>query len=492
MRVSLVGAGPGDRGLLTIKGAERIQNADVVLYDRFVSEDILAMIPSSAEKINVGKTVGNHPVPQDEINQLLLHKAKQGHTVVRLKGGDPFVFGRGGEELELLAKEGNIPFEVVPGISSAIAGAAYAGIPVTHRNYSSSLHIITGHAKNNEEIDIDYEALVRTKGTLVFMMSVASLEEICTGCINAGMDKKTPAAIVENATTSAQRKFLGTVGTILPLACQNNVLSPAIIIIGEVCSLSESYDWFGKKPLLGKRLMVARAKPGVSRLSECLRELGCHVTELPPAQILPIASLDKLLKEEIDSYAWLVFTSSIGVSVFFEQLIKSGLDIRMLHHLKIACVGPETENELMRYGIRALYRPAEYNGAALAEGLVKRVKSGERLLIARAKDGVKDLTDILAKANISFRDVKIYEKKYHIKKLSYSHADYVAFTSSSAVESFVQSFVEMDYSSLKVVCIGERTASTARTYGMKVFISAEATVSSMVDKIKELCADDQA
>ena len=247
MKVTLVGAGPGDKGLLTLKGAERIQNADVVLFDRFVSQDILSLIPDTAEKINVGKNAGDHPVPQDTINHLLLKKAQQGLNVVRLKGGDPFVFGRGGEELELLIENG-IPFEVIPGITSAIAGPAYAGIPATHRNYASSMHIITSHAKNNEPTSINYDALVRTHETLIFMMGVAVIDEICTGCLAAGMDKNMPAAIVENATTTIQRKFLGTVETLPAIARENAVKSPTVIIIGEVCQLSERYDWFTKKP----------------------------------------------------------------------------------------------------------------------------------------------------------------------------------------------------------------------------------------------------
>jgi uroporphyrinogen III methyltransferase/synthase len=408
MRVSLVGAGPGDKGLLTLKGLQRLQDADVVLFDRFVGAEILAMIPDRAEKIDVGKTAGVHPVPQDEINRLLLEKAKQGLNVVRLKGGDPFVFGRGGEELDLLAENG-IPFEVVPGVSSAIAGAAYAGIPITHRDYASSMHIITGHAKNNENPNINYDALIRAEGTLVFMMGVAAAGEICAGCIAAGMNKDMPAVIVENAATGIQRKFTGTVETLPAIAMENAVESPAIIIIGKVCLLSDRYDWFGKKPLIGKHVIVARAKSGTSKLSEDLRELGCYVTELPGAKIAPLTGGDfgKAL-EKINSYSWLVFTSSVGVNVFFDYLIQTGFDIRTLHHLKVACIGTETEKEINKRGIKAAFCPAEYNGAALAHGLSALIKSSEKLLIARAKDGAEDLTRILKNAGIDFDDVALY------------------------------------------------------------------------------------
>jgi uroporphyrinogen III methyltransferase/synthase len=489
MKVSLVGAGPGEKGLLTLKGLKRLQDADVVLFDRFVGAEIRALIPECAEKIDVGKTAGVHPVPQDEINRLLLERAKQGLNVVRLKGGDPFVFGRGGEELELLAENG-IPFEIVPGVSSAIAGAAYAGIPVTHRDYASSLHIITGHTKNNENVTINYDALVHAEGTLVFMMGVAAVEEICAGCIAAGMSKDMPAAIVENAATGLQRKFTGTVESLPVIAQENAVESPAIIIIGEVCLLSDRYDWFGKRPLTGQRVIIARSKPGMSRLADELRELGCYVTELPGAKITPLtgpgSALEKAL-EKINTYSWLVCTSSIGVNVFFDHLKQTGFDIRKLHHLKIACIGTETEKEVNNRGIKAAYCPAEYNGTALAHGLSALVQNGEKLLIARAKNGAEDLTRILTETGIDFDNVAIYEKTYDDEKITYGKTDFVVFTSSSAVERFAKSAANEDFGKIRAVCIGERTAATAKSYGMEVFVSAKATIDSMVNKIKELC-----
>ena len=491
MRVTLVGAGPGDEGLLTLRGAQRIQNADVVLFDRFVGEGILAMIPEKAEKIDVGKNAGDHPVPQEEINRLLLEKALQGKEVVRLKGGDPFVFGRGGEELELLLQAG-VPFEVVPGVTSAIAGAAYAGIPVTHRDYASSLHIITAQGKNHTEPEINFDALVRTKGTLVFMMGVSAVGQVCEGCIGAGMERDTPAAIVENATLGIQRRISGSVGTLAELARENEVCSPAVIIIGEVCRLAARYDWFGMKPLLGVRVIVCRGKSGTSKLSDALKELGCHVTELPPPMIMPLTAtgcfLEKAL-ERIDEYAWLVFTSAAGVNVFFDYLTEVGFDIRALKHLKVACVGTETEKEVGMRGIKTFYRPSEYNGAALAAGLKGLAGKGERLLIARAADGAEELTKLLAEAGIPFDDVGIYEKTPVTEKIETRKADLAAFTSSSAVERFAEAFTDMEYGKLKAVCIGEKTAATARFYGMKTYKSEVATVESMIKKIKELYID---
>ncbi|MCL1992382.1 MAG: uroporphyrinogen-III C-methyltransferase [Spirochaetes bacterium] len=491
MIVTLVGAGPGDKGLLTLKGLNRIKKADVVLFDRFVGDEILAMIPPCVEKIDVGKNAGNHPVPQNEINRLLLEKARQGLNVVRLKGGDPFVFGRSGEELAFLAENG-IPFEVVPGVSSAIAGGAYAGIPITHRDYTSSFHIITGRGKNHEDPNINYDALVRLNGTLVFMMSLAVIDDICQGCITAGMPADMPAAIVENATINLQRKFTGTVESLPAIARRNSVVSPALIIIGKVCALCEPFDWFSRKPLFGKRVLVARAKPGVSELSESLAELGCHVTELPPAKIdalkSPGCDMEKALAK-INNYAWLLFTSAVGVNVFFDYMAETKTDIRVLHHLKIACVGAQTEKEINRRLLQAAYRPQEYNGAALAHGLGRLIKPGEKALIARAKDGAQDLTRILSDMNIAFDDAAIYEKKYDTVASSASPimSPVVAFTSSSAVENFARACGNAVPLKIKAVCIGERSAATARLHGMEAYVSHNATIESMIEKIKELC-----
>ena len=316
MKVTLVGAGPGDKGLLTLKGFDRIQNADVVLYDRHVGNEILALIPETAEAIDVGKNAGNHPVPQSEINKLLLENAKKDKNVVRLKGGDPFVFGRGGEELEFLY-EHDIPFEVVPGVTSAIAGAAFAGIPVTHRDHVSSFHVVTGHGKENTTANIDFSSLVKAGGTLIFMMSVSQAESLCTGLTGAGMDENMPAAVIENATQNKQRKFIGTLGTLPGIILESSVKSPAVIIVGAVCKLSEKLDWFSKRPLFGRHVIVPRVTPGESKLSSGLRELGCHVTELKCAKIEPLTGIDSGLDKalgRLDEFSWLIFTLDI---IFF-------------------------------------------------------------------------------------------------------------------------------------------------------------------------------
>jgi len=493
MKVTLVGAGPGGIGLLTVKGLETLRRADVVLYDRFVSDDILAEIPDSAEKIDVGKHAGCHPIPQDMINTLLLDRALQGKNVVRLKGGDPFVFARGGEELELLA-ENNIPFEVVPGVTSAVAAAAYAGIPLTHRGCASSFHVITAHAKNNEPMNIDFNALAKLNGTLVFLMGAAAVGDICEKCVSAGMDKDMPAAVVENAAANGQRKFLGTIADLPGIVDKNKVESPAVIIIGKVCQFSERYDWFERKPLRNKRVVVVSIKYGVSKpskLSDALRELGCDVVEIPCLKIVPLIGGDEVLTErlgDIKNYSWLVFTSAVGVNVFFDYLKNTLIDIRELNGIKIACVGVKTEKEVNKRGIKVDYVPAEYNGAALGRGLSALVKKGKKLLIARAKDGDTDLTDVLTEAGIAFDDVPIYEKVRNDKfAIETTDAfDFAAFASPSAVKAFAEAAAHVGINKIKAVCIGEKTATVARTYGMEVYVSAEASVESMVEKIMGL------
>ena len=313
-KVTLVGAGPGDPGLLTRKGLEALERADVVVYDRLVSPAILALMPEGAVKINVGKEASRHPVPQEQINRILLEQAQQGHNVVRLKGGDPFLFGRGGEELELLA-EHRIPFEEVPGITSAIAAPAYGGIPVTHRDCCSSLHIVTGHQRAGKELAIDFEALVRTGGTLVFLMGVSALPTICAGLLDAGMAPDTPAAVVERGTTPAQRRVSASLAGLPRAAEAAAVQSPAVIVVGGVCALADQFDWFDHLPLKGKRVVVTRPRERAGTLSARLRALGADVWEYPCIATVPIPpcpDVDGAL-ERLSGYEWLALTSPAGV-----------------------------------------------------------------------------------------------------------------------------------------------------------------------------------
>jgi uroporphyrinogen III methyltransferase/synthase len=488
-KVWLVGAGPSDAGLITVKGLNAIKNADVVVYDNLVGVEILNFIPSTAKKIDVGKHSGNHPVSQYQINEILLNEALEGNCVVRLKGGDPFLFGRGGEELELLC-EYNIDFEIIPGITSALSVPAYAGIPVTHRDFCSSLHIITGHAKLGESPKIDYEALVRLNGTLVFLMSVSSIKDICGGLISAGMAKDMPAAVIENGTKATQRKIISTILCLSDDAKQNNIKSPSIIIVGKVCSLSDKFEWISKRPLHGKRIVVTRPENLCSKLSEKIRSLGGESIEFPCIKTQPVLDCSLLIEAiyNINAYNWLVFTSATGVEFFFDKFIQTGKDIRQLYGLKIAVIGSATEKAFNCRGIKVDFTPSEYNAKALALGLLSILKPDEKVLVLRAKEGSMELNDIFSNAQIDYSDVPIYETVYSAEANSFSleiiesgQYDMAAFTSASTVKGFVNALPNLDYTQVLAVCIGQETAKEASKYGMKTVISQKATLNSMVE-----------
>lgn len=503
-KVYLVGAGPGDGGLMTLKGKTLLEKADVIVYDRLVGPEVMEMIPQDAELIDVGKNAGRHPIPQDEINQILLDQAKAGKMVVRLKGGDPFVFGRGGEELELLHENG-VDFEVVPGITSSIAAAAYGGIPVTHRDHCSSLHIITGHAKAGAELKIDFESLVKLNGTLVFMMSVSTVEKIADGLIGAGMDPDMPAAVVERGTMPGQRTFTAPLSKICDVVRENEVKSPAVILVGSVCSLSDDFGWFAKRPLLGKRVLVTQPAARSSKLAGGLRELGAEVIMYPCIETKPIRPLDVP-----EVYAWplepdgvveafdtIVFTSAEGVRSYCDWLLEEGLDMRALAGISIACIGSATAAALREYGLTADFIPSVYSGEALGKEMVESafVDKDSRVLLLRTNLASHDVTDALARAYIPFTDYPVYETKLipqpPLEEIG--PVDFVTFTSRSCVEGFVQSQRNSGgdtegsgaaprFDGVPALCIGERTAEAAAEYGFDITISDEATIDSMLDK----------
>ena len=484
-KVTLVGAGPGDPGLLTVKGRQALQRADVVVYDRLVGPAILAMMPEHAKKIDVGKVSSYHKVPQERINEILLEEALEGHHVVRLKGGDPFVFGRGGEELELLVEHG-VEFEEVPGITSAIAAAAYAGIPVTHRDYCSSLHIITGHARKGKELEIDYEALVRLKGTLVFLMGVAAMPTIVKGLLEAGMDPHMPAAMVESGTTPEQRRCLATLETLPDKAVEMGIHSPAIILVGKVCDLSQQFCWFEKQPLHGKRFVVTRPKERMGTLSEKLRGLGADVWEFPCIglePIVPCPSMTEALKH-LENYEWIVFTSPAGVQAMDEEMQRLELDGRALAGVRLGAIGPGTAKALRAMGLRADYVPEVYDAKHLGEG----VPATGKVLILRAEIGTPDLTEALQARGVSYEDVAVYQTRYEHEQSAQLREEilgekttYVTFTSASTVKGFVSCVGEdCDFSRMVGLCIGEQTAAQAKAYGIPVHIAQQATIEAMV------------
>lgn len=489
--VSLVGAGPGDRGLLTIKGKERIEEAEVVIYDRLVSPEVMSLVPQNAEKINVGKKMSHHPVPQEEINRIILDKAKEGKRVVRLKGGDSFLFGRGAEELELLI-ENNIPYEVVPGITSAISVPTYAGIPVTHRNLTSSLHIITGHAKAGQKVDINYKALVEHKGTLVFLMGLTALCELMDGLIEAGMDPKMPAATIEKGTTSFQRKVVATVGTIYKKVREADIESPAITIVGKVAGLSQDMDWFTTKPLIGKTILVTRPKEKAGQLSDKLREQGAKVVEFPCIETVILPENEDFVDAMFDmkNYAYAVFTSPNGVEKFFQKLYDNKLDIRTLYGVKVAAVGQQTKKLLEKRGLIVDYMPDVYESSHLAEGLVKDILPNERVMLIRGRMATDILPGVLRENNIAYREVQVYDTIYKnpmedFLEKDMENIDYAVFSSASTVEGFTKA-LPMDFANVHAICIGNVTAEKAREYGMKIDVAEKATLDSLIEKVIEV------
>lgn len=504
-KVWLVGAGSGDIGLITKKGLEVLERAEVVVYDALISLELLALLPQNAELINAGKRSSHHLIPQEKINQILLEKAREGKQVVRLKGGDPFVFGRGGEELELLSKE-HIPFEVVPGITSAIAVPAYNGIPVTHRDVTSSFHVITGHKKKNGTLDINFKALVELDATLVFLMGVTALDTICQRLIQEGMSPDMPAAILEKGTTCRQKRVVATLGTLREEACEAMIQSPAVIVVGKVCLLEQELSWFEKKPLFGTQVLITRPKERISSLAKKMRTLGAQVIEMPSIETVPMWSVGEgekrafsLAIKEVSGRRDKVcigFTSPQGVRHFFEQMRLMKLDLRSLlanSNLSFAVLGQGTKRELESYGIFPEYMPEEYSAKALGEMLVQRLEKDTTLYLFRAEEGSKDLLQEFS-GKVRVKDIPTYRTVYTktgpiAEKITQAfledQIDYVTFTSASTVKGFVNSFETVDFTKVNALCIGEQTAREAARYGMQISIAKGATMDSMISLLLE-------
>ena len=601
-KVWLVGAGPGDRGLFTLKGLEVLQNAEVVVHDALIGDEVLTLIPENAVKINVGKRASHHRMEQDQINRTLLEQAQAGKRVVRLKGGDPFLFGRGGEELELLA-ENNIPFEVVPGVTSAFAVPAYNGIPVTHRDFTSSVHIITGHRRASkgpdvsadkypaagtgtgtaaeksgsagtatgtaaeksgsagaatgtpeekigsagagpgdaDSLGIDYEALVRTHGTLIFLMGLSNLPAIMKGLLLAGIDPDLPAAVLERGTTARQKRVLATVSTLEQEAAGAQIQAPAIIVVGEVCRLADSFAWAEKRPLAGKKILLTRPKELISEMAVRLRRAGAEVLEMPAIETVPIEPNPALDRKMAELRAgdkrpdWIIFTSPSGVRIFMERLL-SEQDIRVLAGIKIAVIGEGSAKKLRTYGIRADFMPSVYDGETLGRELARKIRqesaeaelqkpaeekihsfaeenvhysaeetlqrSAEadppvRILIPRAAIGTPELTEELQKAgNVEISDIAIYDTRYVSPELidvpaqiRKGEIDYAVFTSASTVRGFSAVMKDTDLSGFKAICIGRQTRAAAEARGMETRMAEKATLDALVEAVMRCAAE---
>jgi uroporphyrinogen III methyltransferase/synthase len=497
--VYLVGAGPGDAGLMTLRGAELLGRAEVVIYDALVNADLLRLAPKGAEFIYGGKRSGLHTIPQEELNRLLIDKAREGKCVVRLKGGDPYVFGRGGEEAQELAAAG-ISFEVVPGISSSIAGANYAGIPLTHRDHSSSFSVITGHEDpGKEDVDVNWAEVAKAPGTKVVLMGVTRVAKIAEELMANGMDGATPIALVRWATTGRQKTVIGTLKTIGEIVLANPVNPPAIIIIGDVVGLRESLNWFEKRPLFGQRVVVTRTREQASQLSRQLLERGADVLEIPVIQtVVPTdkqAVTDALL--ELNSYNWIVFTSPNGVTAFFDFFFKAFDDLRDIGGVRIAAVGPATAAKLHELHLKVDVTPDEYVASKIADAL-NSYESLENLkiLLARAEVANKDLPKQLEEEGAIVDDVAFYktvpeteDRSGAAARLLEEGADWVAFTSSSTVENFNARFdlkqLLARFPQLKLASIGPETTKAIVALDLKPTVEAKQhTIDGLVKAIE--------
>jgi uroporphyrinogen III methyltransferase / synthase len=500
-KVYLVGAGPGDPGLLTIKGKALIEKADVIVYDYLVNEAFLDYAREGAELIYVGKSGGSHTMKQEDINNLLCDKAGKGLNVVRLKGGDPFIFGRGGEEAEILVKAG-ILFEVVPGVTSAIAAPAYAGIPLTHRDYTATVAFITGNEDpTKEQSNIDWEKISTGIGTLVFLMGIGNIEAIAAELIKHGRSPDTPAAIIHRGTVPAQISIEAKLSDIAAAAKREGIKPPGIIVVGDVVRLRQDLNWFESKPLFGKRIVVTRSRDQASQFLAGLTELGAECIEFPTIKIMPPFSWDGMDKaiQRLEDYNWLLFTSVNGVEYFFKRLYELGKDIRSLWNIKVAAIGPKTAEAVQHRGIRPDLVPDEYRAEAVIEAFKKYDLNGSSILLPRAFEAREILPDELRQMGAQVDVVEAYRTvmpeagaEKLAAMLENGEIDMATFTSSSTVINFVSMFKDKRDALMQwmkdvtVACIGPITAKTAEDNGLKVGISAkEYTVEALTAAIVE-------
>jgi len=498
-KVYLVGAGPGDPGLLTIKAKACLEKADVVIYDYLANKAFLDCAGEKADLIYVGKKGASHTINQEDINKLIVDKAKEGLTVVRLKGGDPFIFGRGGEEAEELVR-GGVPFEVVPGVTSAIAVPAYAGIPLTHRDYTSTVAFITGHEDPTKETSsIAWDKLATGVGTLVFLMGVGNLPQIAKRLMEHGRSPDTPVALIHRGTVPEQKTVVGTLQDIAERVQEEGMKAPAIIVVGEIVSLREQLNWFEQRPLFGKRIVVTRAREQASGFRARLSELGAVCIEFPTIQVMPPKSWDALDRAmtRLERYKWILFTSVNGVKYFFKRLEELGFDVRELKDVKIGAIGPKTAEAVKKKGFSPDLVPSEYRAEAVVEAFKQWDVNGTRILLPRATKAREILPVELAKMGASVDEVPAYQtvrpehnKGLVMEMLEKGEIDMVTFTSSSTVTNFVDMFHEQRQhlkewmARVAVACIGPITAKTAKEKGLTVsLIPEEYTIETLTNAI---------
>lgn len=474
--VYLVGAGPGAWGLMTLRGMELLKGCDAVVYDHLSSAEFLSLTSPRCRTYYVGKRAGHHSMKQEEINRLLVSLAKEGLNVVRLKGGDPFVFGRGGEEILVLKEEG-IPWEVVPGVTSAIAVPELAGIPVTHRAVSRSFHVITGHimSQNKKTAETpDIRGYARLEGTLVFLMGAGSLKTIASELIEGGKSPDTPSAIIENGSLPQQRIVRAPLCLLEQRAREEGIGTPAVIVVGDTASLSLCCEQ--QKPLSGVNIAVTGTSSFTSRLKTALEAEGAKTSCVLSLELETEEGFKKMepVYERLSSYTWIVFTSANGVSLFMKGLFEKGLDIRALAHQKIAVIGKGTKDALMEFGIRADYMPEEYDSLHLAKGLGALLFPSDCVLLARSRDGSSDVPQMLREKNIAFDDIPLYFVKGTARgDSSFSHADYLIFASASGVRAFFDASVPVLSDKTRIACIGHITEQELEKCGKKAEVVSE-------------------
>ncbi|MDR1603457.1 MAG: uroporphyrinogen-III C-methyltransferase [Gracilibacteraceae bacterium] len=504
--VFLVGAGPGDPGLLTLKGLECLRRSDVLVYDRLAAPELLDWAPAAARRVYVGKSPAGHALPQAEINALLAREAGAGHTVTRLKGGDPFVFGRGGEEALYLARQG-VAFTVVPGVSSAVAVPAYAGIPVTHRGLASAVSIITGSEDPlKEETTLDWGHIAAGRETLVFLMGMHQLPAICARLTAGGRDPATPAAVIHRGAAPEQVTLTGTLADIAARAEQAGLTNPAVIVVGDVVRLRDELAWWEAKPLFGRRILVTRPKAQAAGLSAALRELGAAVREFPVIAPAPPVR-PELLADAVrraGSFDWIVFTSVNGVRAFMDMLPETGLDIRDLRGPRLAAIGPQTAREIEKFRLRVEDLPERYQAEDLARALTGKVRGGARVLLPRADLARPYLAQALREMGAAVEEVTAYrtlpaaaeDAAAVQRELHAGQIDAVTFTSPSTVRAFL-GLVGLTAGDgpaaagglpggTAAVSIGPVTSAAAREMGLPV--AAEAETYTADGLVAALCA----
>lgn len=496
-KVYLIGAGPGDPKLITVRGKEYLEKAQAVIYDYLAPEELLSFVASDAEVIFAGKKGNKKPLEQSAINRLIINRARRGKIVARLKGGDPFIFGRGGEEAEALVNAG-IPFEVVPGVTAAVAVPAYAGIPLTHRGIASTVAFITAREESSKAgSDLYWEKLAMGGGTLVFFMGMKRLPRIIKSLLRFGRDPRTPIALIRWGTRLSQQTVQGTLKDILGKARRSKLTPPVTIVVGEVVRLGKKLSWFESRPLFGRKILITRARDQASEFSDLLHQNGAESVECATIEVVPPRSykaLDEAIKH-LSDYHWIMFTSANGVIFFVNRLRQSGSDIRSLKGLKICAIGPRTAEEIQHYGVKVDLIPDEYQAEGVIKGMGRRDLKGKRILLPRAEVAreilPQELDQMGARVDVvtAYRTVRPSKGVEPVKKLLQAgKISVITFTSSSTVKNFVEMFNKRELPRLlkgaKVACIGPITAETAKQFGIKTDIMPkDSTIPSFVEAI---------